>query len=270
MAWEEKAAKRWPPGIRPTTNTCFEGLIRGSITKDDYEKVACLYRSNHPFLSQFRLMSSGGNAEEAMQIGRLFRRYLITSWAPINMGQRFVLPSPSSQADLQQTKALCNGGSECVCASACALIWFGASERHGTVGLHRPRINEPEYRALPPAEASAVYRTVLDRIAQYLDAMEVPRPLIETMVSTSSSEVRWVDADRDGLNHVPSIAEWLDASCGSFTSKENETMLDLMGKLSNRSQQEELLFRLLLDKSQKKAQCEHVLLSNHRSRLALP
>jgi hypothetical protein len=241
-------------------------LIRGPITTGDYEKIARFYRSSHPFLIEFKLISPGGNAEEAIQIGRLFRRYLISVFAPVRDARGFYLAAPREQ----QIQTLCNGGSECVCASACALIWFGASERHGTVGLHRPRIDAPEYRGLPPADASAVYRKALGQIAQYLDDMEVPKALIENMVSTSSSEMKWVDDDNDGLKHAPSIAEWLDASCGSFTSQENETMLRLMGKLSNRSQQEELLFRLLFDKSQKKGQCEQVLLSNHRSRLAAP
>jgi hypothetical protein len=90
-----------------------------------------------------------------------------------------------------QIENLCRG-QECICASACALMWFGAVERLGEVGLHRPSTEDPAFKALPPAEASTTYRRILSSIISYLDEMEVPKPMIDAMVSTSSSEIRWV------------------------------------------------------------------------------
>jgi hypothetical protein len=80
---------------------------------------------------------------------------------------------------------------------------------------------------------------VLERIAAYLDEMEVPKPIIESMVATSSGDIRWVDSTVDELNRPPSIAEWEDASCGS-------------------------------DVRVKWDQCVDLLLSSHRNRLAPP
>ena len=293
---EEIAQKLWPSGARPLVDewetihdavpqasappfdptqpfevvesaaTCSVGLLRGSIEKGDYEKIVKLYRGSHPFLGQFKLISSGGNVDEAIKIGRLFRKYMIAAWAPAEINGSFFLPGSS-------TKPLCNDSSECVCASACALIWFGAQDRFGTVGLHRPRTNDPTFKALSPAEASAVYRRMLDSVVRYLDEMEVPKQMIESMVATGSAEIRWVDSIKNRLERPPSIAEWKDASCGSFTAQEENTLLELRLHTMNGTglpQQEALTSNLLSEKEGKKAECEGVLISHQRDRLAPP
>src|SRR5262249_54440625 len=118
------------------------------------------------------------------------------------------------------------------CASACALIWFGGVDRSGQAGLHRPWINDPRFRELSPPEASTAYRQVLAVIETYLNDMEVPKSIIELMVTTSSGDIRWVDSidNRAALERPPSIAEWEDASCGfkgtfSSPSWDTATML---------------------------------------------
>ena len=138
---------------------------------------------------------------------------------------RFVLTHSKNN----RPELLCSGPS-CTCASACALIWFGAVDRSGTVGLHRPKINDPQFAALPPPEASTVYKQALQRISRYLEEMEAPRALIDSMVATSSSEIRWVDAFNEKLQHPPSFVEWTDASCGGITSREE----DVFGQLNYR------------------------------------
>jgi hypothetical protein len=101
---------------------------------------------------------------------------------------------------------------------------------------------------------------------------QVPKQMIESMVATGSAEIRWVDAIEDKLERPPSIAEWEDASCGTFTGQENNTMLHLrVRRLAQPLSQEESLFlNLLLEKLQKKVQCEGALISSHRERLAPP
>src|SRR5262245_5861101 len=54
---------------------CSSGMIRGEIVKGDYSKVERLIG---PSTYTFYLISSGGDVDEAMKIGRLFRRYLIS------------------------------------------------------------------------------------------------------------------------------------------------------------------------------------------------
>ena len=57
--------------------------------------------------------------------------------------------------------------------------------------------------------------------------MEVPRPIIDTMVATGSSEIQWVDAEKDHLERPPSFAEWEDANCEGVTAKEENTVINL-------------------------------------------
>ena len=265
---EEMAKRERPSGARPTPGTCEVGLIRGTIIKGDYEKVLIFYRRNHPFLPLLQLISSGGDVEDAIKIGRLLRKYLVNAGAPLRLpdGRPYLPSLDPSQGAGNTPRSLCER-SECICASACALIWFGGVDRFGRVGLHRPRTDDPAFKALAPVEASAVYRRMLADITRYLEEMEVPKQLIESMVATGSADIRWADSEK-GLQRSPSIAEWKDASCGSFTEQESNTLSDLESR--NRSQQDELLYKLLDEKLSKKKACERHLIFSHRERLAPP
>jgi len=85
------AQKIWPSGRRPSQNTCKVGFIRGKIVKGDYKKIAAFYRAHHPFLSAFRLQSAGGNVGEAIKIGKMFRKYLITAGAPLFINRNILI-----------------------------------------------------------------------------------------------------------------------------------------------------------------------------------
>ena len=206
---QQQAKMQWPSGRMPVANvTCSGGYLAGEISKGDYEKVATLLRANEPFLGTFSLNSPGGDVDEALRIGRLFRKYLISTWAPLTSND----DAGPLLFPLNSGNPLCSG-QHCTCASACALIFLGGVDRLGTVGLHRPQIIDPAFRGLSPTDASTVYRQMLGRIAAYLDEMEVPKPIIKSMIATDSGDIHWVDAN-DGLVRPPSIAEWEDASCG--------------------------------------------------------
>src|SRR5258708_31112436 len=66
-------------------NRCLTGTLSGPISKGDYDKVVTLLRANHPFLSDFVLVSLGGDVDEALKIGRLFRKYLVGTGAPVQL-----------------------------------------------------------------------------------------------------------------------------------------------------------------------------------------
>src|SRR5271167_2215859 len=66
-------------GVSPN---CFRGYLNGQIRKGDYEEIAALLKDNHPRLGEFDLNSPGGDIDEAIKIGRLFRKYLISTVAP--------------------------------------------------------------------------------------------------------------------------------------------------------------------------------------------
>jgi len=261
--WPEDIAKAfWPSGFRPTAGMCEEGFLHGTIVKGDYEKVATLYRDNHRLLTAFHLLSPGGDAEEAMKIGRLFRRYLITAHAPFE-----------GSLQIHGPKNLCDANDQCECASGCALIWFGAVYRFGKVGLHRPRTADPRFKTMAPADASVAYKRILDEISRYLEEMEAPRTAIDAMVTTSSSEISWVESgwfDRT-LERPPSIAEWSDASCGSFTENEIEKAFELVKKQpTGLTDNEKMLLQFLDKKGFNRDRCLVILFQSHIDRLPSP
>ena len=246
--------------------SCVTAVLRGTIVQGDDGRLVRFYKANHPFLGNFLLISPGGSVDAAINIGRIFRKYLIEAFAPVEVS-RGIRERPWMNANGQIVN-WCRG-QECICASACALIWFGAVEREGEVGLHRPTTEDPAFRALSPADASNTYRKILGSVTTYLDEMEAPKPMIDAMVSTSSSEIRWVDSDTSGLRRPPSIAEWEDASCGSFTSEERSAYYKLAVK-TERSSQEQLFLKILHEKLMKDGTCRNSLLDAQRDRLASP
>jgi hypothetical protein len=185
----------------PQFGTCSLAVLRGKIVEGDYARARTMVAKG---AITFDLISPGGDVDEAIKIGRLFRKYLITTASNYfhetgNLFQSFG----------------CRSAAECVCASACALIWFGGVERTGSIGLHRPYLNDPRFRQMPAAEATSVYRRILKDVAAYAAEMEIPQSIVEAMVGTSSGDMRWVDHyDRSGIDRPPSIAEWVDATCG--------------------------------------------------------
>lgn len=255
--------RRWPSGVRPTSSTCVRGLLTGPIEPGDYEKVRALYRENHPFFGSFTLASPGGNVLEALKIGRLFRKYLLIALAPVRIAsadgrEKFVLPGEPE----------CDSGT-CICASACALVWFGAVEHLGTVGLHRPHTDDAAFKNLDPPAAAALYRQIIEGVRQYLDEMEVPRPMIDAMVATGSADIKWVTLDT-GLSRPPSLAEWEDATCGSFSFEERTVLLRLKEKRGALNEKEHRLGNKLQDKQTAWRRCQVELLASKRDKLPPP
>ena len=166
--------RRWPSGRRPTSSTCRSGFLFGPIQKGDYEQVRTLYGQNHPFFVQFILASPGGDVAEAIKIGRFLREYLVRAVAPIHTKW----PGGTETSMLPADEPQCNLRHECICVGACALIWFGAVDRVGSVGLHLTQTDDPSFKTPSPTEDTNVYRWVHDAIRRYLDEMETPEPII--------------------------------------------------------------------------------------------
>ena len=186
---EQVAQGLWPLGARPSPVTCRIGFIQGEIVSGDYDKFLAFYSKNHPFLEQVSLNSRGGDVHEAIKIGRLFRKYLITAVSPypIFVDGQFV--SQIQMDHMTGRMEPCFEACRPLCASSCALIAFGAPNRAGRIGLHRPSTDDPNFKTLAPSEAAKAYRQMLDEIIHYLEEMEAPRPAIDTMVATGSAEI---------------------------------------------------------------------------------
>jgi hypothetical protein len=113
---------------------------------------------------------------------------------------------------------------------------------------------------------------MLESIANYLDEMEVPKSIIEGMVSTGSSEIRWVDDE--STNRPPSFTEWVDASCEPFTVQEYQTKLELDIKKQYEpdtlSENDRLLSDVLDQKWWNRIRCQGRLVSTNRAKLPSP
>jgi len=241
-------------------NGCRTALLRGRIRQGDFEAVKRFLRENHPSLNKLQLFSSpGGDAFEAMKIGRMLRTQLIRVEGPHRLTDGG-WTGPNLET--------CTGFS-CVCVSACALIFFGSVDRFGDVGIHRPRITDPEYASLNPNEASTRYRAVISEITRYLDEMEIPQPIRDTMLSTSSEDIKWVETEKHDLKRPRSVSEWLRASCKEITPEEESVYNYLVDKQVG-TKSEIMLYRLLKQKHYKQFSCEIDLIEDHRSRLPPP
>jgi|CXWL01.1.fsa_nt_gi hypothetical protein len=244
---------------------CKFHLITGEIAKGDYEKVRASLAQNYKIIPLFYLHSPGGDVDEAIKIGRLFRKYLIQVSAPSDYGDGLWLPVFNSLGG-----DLACRGSNCTCASACALIWFGAVTRQGTVGLHRPRFLDEQFKMLPPAEASIAYRRLLDKITDYLNEMEVPNPMADAMVATESSDIQWIDETMNGLDHPPSFAEWSAASCGPFPHNELHAFAQFAAAKAPLTPIDATLQNMLGEKLEKYYSCFNTLTITHVNQLPPP
>ncbi len=270
----EKLAKFWPSGYRPTLESCYVGLLAGNIEKGDYERFRAFLREHYQSMWAVHLVSRGGDVGEAIKIGQLLRKYILHAAAPEMLEKNnFVALGYPPRLD----HPLCEGPT-CICASSCALIWFGAIERGGVVGLHRPKITEPQFGALPPDQASKQYRDVLQGVSRYLEEMETPRTLIEAMVATSSSDIRWVEAPPYGSgipNRSPSHTEWLNANCEPLTEEDYTALRKLATKETDPKPTGQRYLRTrsdeaLLDKQTKRTSCTAISEFSQRDRMTPP
>jgi hypothetical protein len=93
-------------------------------------------------------------------------------------------------------------------------------------------------------------------VVHYLDEMEVPRAVNDLFTETNSSEIKWIYTDFDdrSLDHPPSYAEWLSASCGRLTDAEDNAFWKLVGK-QTRDTNEAMLYDLLFKKRAEIERC---------------
>ena len=134
--------------------------------------------------TQVSLNSPGGSVEEAMAIGRLFRKYRMG--ASVEPGA--------------------------ICLSSCVLIYAGAVNRLGynkkaLIGIHQPYFPVPGGQIDPEAVRTA-YTSMLAAIRTYLAEMNVSPQFADEMLKTAPSDVRYLSAkeqEKFGLTIIDPI-----------------------------------------------------------------
>jgi hypothetical protein len=175
-------------------------LMRGEIRPGDYDKlIRFSINNNVNFLaSEYILESPGGDIAEALAIGR----FLKSIYAEVTVGPQFGR-----------------------CASACFIIFASAVDRvahTGLIGLHRPYVAPERLRSLTLAEAEREESKALLDAEKYLHSLKVPSSIVDTMFSTSSTDIHWLSDDE--LEQLGSRAPWFEellvARCGLNRRKE--------------------------------------------------
>lgn len=179
--------------------------LKGKIIKGDYNKFVQLIASNHgKFPRQINLNSNGGDAYEAIKLGRLVHASFIKTY----------------------TDPFDN------CHSACFILWAGGAYRNAFVsdessliskiGIHRPKYSNQYFSSLSIGDAEDKYKTMEDKIKDYLTDMRIPQSIIEDMIRTPSDRIKLLNADeiKKLIGQVPVQYEWFASKCGNLTKSE--------------------------------------------------
>jgi hypothetical protein len=225
---ESRAAQIYCIEDYETYNCGGEILIRGEIQKGDYATFRNILATKEPSIYAVSLISRGGDMEEAMKIGGLLRQRMLKTYAPLISNTHLYRAYSASRNGF-----ICTGD-ECICASACFLIYAAGIKRIGSVLMvHRPRDASGTFGSKRAARASEEYRNILSRVNDYLRSMEVPDNIINKMQSTSSSDISLLTPqDTEGMEKVPSILEWEISDCGAMTSREENDFDRLKSNLN--------------------------------------
>jgi len=215
-------------------------LIYGDIEKGDAQKFKNLVQNikqENCLVGKVSLLSHGGDVFEAMQIGSLIRKNLISTEAPLahqwvtkplfigcsSLCDSFINIKPCllKNRDRETTEPRI-----CGCNSACFLIWSAGVERMGNgLGLHRPYFSKDYFQGLSAKEAEEKYDELSNDVREYLISMDIPAHIIDEMFSHNSEDIYYLvrsyeeDYTETGFNisalkFVPFFEEWIISKCG--------------------------------------------------------
>ena len=157
--------------------------IVGPIVGGDSEQFlySLAERTSEP--RSIKLRSPGGLVSEALEIGRMIRRYRLVTSAPSLPLNNFYCPGNIGKLHADQ--------GNCICASSCAMIWLGGIMRFGSVGIHRSYLSGqvPSFE-----DYENDLQTSHDSIADYLTEMRVPNWVEDKIFETSSEELTIISA----------------------------------------------------------------------------
>lgn len=248
--------------------TCSEIIIKGEFLEGDSQKLLDTLQNNRPHVSAVYLHSPGGSLEEGVAIGRIIKEHMLDTIAPWQLGEGEGVLYNLLGLRNANTQELCRG-TDCICASSCFLAWAGGISREGSaLGLHRPTIKSTQYVNMSPDQASILYKDLLKEVRGFMIEMEIHDTFIERMLSIHSNEIYWLtEAEARQLSSPPSMAEWLQATCGRYTQKDNDMFHGLGHKITNKTitKAEWGVLDALLQKNEEIDTCRIIKMYKHRS-----
>lgn len=215
------------PGALPSI------LISGTIEEGDYTRFqAALRRLERPAY-RIDLASPGGDLTEAMRIGRLARRLLLTTAAPHRNEDGSVTCSLVSGLEQWGEGPIAGDRvpENCLCASACFLIYAAGIGRDGNIlALHRPRLAGHSVGDLSLSDYEHHYASALQRAENYMRDMGLNREWVGRLEATPSGETYWLSNEEAAWLAVqtpPEIEEWLTARCGWMPMERQRRLAEL-------------------------------------------
>lgn len=229
--------------------------IRGDIEEGDLQKVQSVSsefilsaaRQNLHTPLNYRINTGGGNAYEAIKIGRFFRSILAsvqvfgkTIYAKGSPQEQFLALNNWLQSDeylvLPDNAPLSYdmiGRNH----SAGILIFYGAVKRslrdnmdqrsgfHSipVMAVHRPSFPRDYFTTLSPAQAMESYSSMEASVKDYLLEMGAPQTLIDRMINQPSNSIELIpeEAFRNYYrSEEPFLQEWLIAKCGTNSQQD--------------------------------------------------
>jgi hypothetical protein len=158
-------------------------LAEGDIIAGDADRLFKFLVANRDRIDNERLSlvpnSNGGVVSEALKMAQILDSGMYSVWLP---------PNFSTRGDMRLTK----------CISACFSLVVGAVSRittDGTLGLHRPFLSRAAYATLSVKDAQSLHEQSLSELRQWFQYKGVPGRLIDTMMSTPSTDIYWMSQD---------------------------------------------------------------------------
>jgi hypothetical protein len=184
----------------------------GEIIPGDYERFVAAIKKRGPRPFMLYLRSGGGNAYEAMRIGRLVRQLSIATMGPLSTPRNVHVASCASDVTVIGKLP------PCICASACTLIWFAGVMRTSLeIYIHSIKYDSGMFGNLTPTAAQQLYRKGMEDVHAYLREMDVNDKYYYMMTNVASANIQRVFTPYgdDVSGWPPAYREWLYARCGT-------------------------------------------------------
>lgn len=203
-------------------NIGYNLYIVGQIARGDYKQLTIIVKRRQAFPYRVTIGSLGGDVDEAMSMGRLFRKALVDVFpSTINVHLVFKNKPGGESSNKIPSPGQCN--------SACALIIFASasfgSQDDDEIGIHRPFYDPAYFAGLTFSDALEKTRQLDRGVRAYLKEMDVPADIADKMMSIPSNDVVYLKIRdyRERLGGQPSeIFEWLKARCSAPEPQEQQ------------------------------------------------
>lgn len=216
-----------------------EIVLLGEIVEGDSKTFNNIIKEanlNGHTISSVTLFSTGGSLAEAIKIGRLVRRYRLSTISPnekMTKVTRRLEDGACYTAGTISGRKIRASDPNCICASACGLIWLSGILRDGDIWLHHSYLGQST-QSTDFSSMSMKLDLARRQTAEFLEEMRVPRFVEDIALTTESANLEMVSSADDRLRIDPVINEYLEFHCPySLTVEEREKRRDLLSKSIN-------------------------------------